>query len=211
MSGQAGAGKTYSLSKIQDGKIGTRIVNTDKLVEYYNFTKNVAADLDRVKLLTKEQLSLYINSMLPLFVDSTSTNPNALVRRKGILSSLGYDCGMVFVNTDLETSIKRVQNRNRKVPEDLIREKYKEIQELVPFYKTQFNFYIEIDNNDGELNDNAVLKAHQAVNHFYTAPIDNPLGKMVIDKMKKNNWKYFNNGIYELDYIKRLVDVWYKH
>lgn len=209
MAGQSLAGKSYVISKVSNGKIDPRIVNTDKMLEFLQ-TKGTP-DLEKVKLLTKEQLVLYINSLLPLFIDSTSSNPNALIRRQGILSSLGYDTGMIFVNCSLETSIKRLELRARKVPPELIEEKYNEIEKLKPFYKTKFGFYEEIDNDEGELTDDVVKKAFKQVSSFFTEQLANPLGIKVVKKMKDNNWKYMFDGIHDKEYIEKLVSVWYRH
>lgn len=41
MAGTPGAGKSYVINKINDGKIQPRIVNTDKLTEYFGKGENV--------------------------------------------------------------------------------------------------------------------------------------------------------------------------
>ena len=203
MAGTPGAGKSYTVSKIQNGGIGARIVNTDKFFEYLH-------DVDKSKLLTKEQLALYINSMLPLFVDSTSANPNALIRRQGLLESLGYDTGIIIVTTSLETALKRVSQRDRKVPEDLIKQKYKETADLLDFYKNKFNFVEEINNDEGQLTDKVILDAFRKTTGFFTAPLSNPLGTKVVNQMQEEGWKYLADGVYKIEYLKKIVDIWYK-
>jgi hypothetical protein len=210
MAGQPCAGKTYVLSKISSGDVPTRIVNTDKFWEFFAFSKGDWPDKEKTKLLTREQLVLYLNSLLPLFIDSTSANPNALIRRQGLLESLGYDTGMVFVNTTLETSLKRLELRKRKVDVDYLTQKYNEIEQLKPFYQSKFKFFEEVDNNDGDLTDAVVLKAYKEVSGFFTSPLANPLGKMIIDKMRQHNWKYLFDGIHDKAYIEKLVSIWYK-
>ena len=74
MSGIPGAGKTYVSSTINDGSIQPKVVNTDKYVE-------LGKDLDTSLLLNRESLVLYLNSMLPLLVDSTSSNSSTLFNR----------------------------------------------------------------------------------------------------------------------------------
>ena len=209
MCGSPGAGKSYTVSKLTS--TGARVVNTDKMLEYFEFNKAVAAELDKVKTLTKNQLVLYLNSLLPLFIDSTSTNPNALVRRRGLLESLGYECGMIFVNTNLETALDRARNRARQVPEDMIKRKYEEAQNLLPFYKSKFDFYVEVDNNDGELDNEALQSASKQVTNFFTSPLDSPLGQKVVYNMKSNGWKYLTPEIHTMEYLKKVVDVWYKN
>lgn len=201
MAGQPLSGKSYTISKISSGNIGTRIVNTDTWINRF--------DKEKAKYLTKSQLVLYLNSMLPLFIDSTSTNPSNIVKRKGLLNSIGYDTGMIFINADLETSIKRIEQRERKVPIEYIIKAHNNIEKLKPFYKNEFAFYIEIDNNDGELTNDVIIKSFKSVSKFFTLPLNNPIGIETIDKMLKNKWKYLNNGIHDIQYLNRLVDIWY--
>ena len=114
LSGSSGSGKSYVINKIKDGQIEPKIVNTDIAVEYFmkidpNFDWNTYGD--KSKHLTKKQLVNYLNSLLPLVIDGTSANSSAVLRRKGILQSLGYDTGMVFVDTPVETAIERNKKR----------------------------------------------------------------------------------------------------
>lgn len=75
MGGSPGSGKSYTINKIKAGTIEPRVVNTDKFTEflatYMNVNINQVMDnwsmyKENIKKLTKNQLSLYLNSMLPL-------------------------------------------------------------------------------------------------------------------------------------------------
>ena len=83
MAGTPGAGKSYVINKINDGKIQPRIVNTDKLTEYFGKGENVNWEIygEKIQNITKNQLAFYLNSLLPLWIDGTSSNPSALLRR----------------------------------------------------------------------------------------------------------------------------------
>jgi len=105
MGGMPGAGKSYVLKKIKSGQLEPRIVNTDKFKEFFGEWRTKAS-FDRSKKLTSSQLSLYLNSMLPLFVDATSSIVSAIIVRNNILENLGYDTAMVFVNVTTEDSHK---------------------------------------------------------------------------------------------------------
>jgi predicted kinase len=207
MGGSPLSGKSYITSKIGPSDIGPRIVNTDKAFEFFG---NNPDKMDRTKQLTKKQLALYINSLLPIFVDGTSANPNALIRRVGLLESIGYDTGFIFVNTPLETSLKRLNQRERKVPEDVIKDMYVSTQKLKDFFKDKFNFFMEINNDDNELTDDVILKAYKKTEAFFNSGVSNPLGRELIAKMKENKWKYLTDGIYTLDFLQRLTETWYR-
>jgi shikimate kinase len=209
LAGHPGAGKSYTLDRIKSGQIEPRIVNTDKFVEHFKNADWMAIG-DKVRRLNNAQLVLYLNSMLPLAVDGTSGSIQAMLRRRGLLESMGYDTAMVFVNTDLETAIRRVQSRDRKVEEEFIRESFKKLNENKKFYRSKFDTFIEVDNNDGELTNKAITHAFNFLTSFYNSPIKNPIGKRRVEKMKKNVWKQLNPKVMPLDEIKKIVSVWYR-
>jgi predicted kinase len=206
MIGPPGSGKSYTLSQLSSGRIPVKIINTDKFFEYFG---NNPAFVDKSKQLTSKQLTFYLNSMLPLFIDSTSSNPNNLIRRKGLLESIGYDVGAIFVHTDLQLALKRVGNRERKVPEEFIIKVYNQIESMKDFYKGHFSTYYEIDNGQGELTSETLLRAFRRVSAFFSAPLENPIGKSLVEKMKLEKDKYLTPNIYSLDYLRTLVSVWY--
>jgi shikimate kinase len=209
LAGHPGSGKSYTLDRIKSGQIEPRIVNTDKFHEHYKNAEwaNIG---DKVMKLTKGQLVLYLNSMLPLAIDGTSGSIQAMLRRRGLLESMGYDTAMVFVNTDLETAIRRVQGRDRKVPEEFIRESFKKVNENKKFYRSKFDTFIEVDNNDGELTNKIIKHAFNFLTSFYNAPVKNLIGKRTIKKMKLNTWKYLDPNVMSRDEIKKIVSVWYR-
>lgn len=209
LAGHPGSGKSYTSSKIKSGQVEPRIVNTDKFVEHYKNADWMKIG-DKVRRLNNSQLVLYLNSMLPLAVDGTSGSVSALLRRRGLLESIGYDTAMVFVNTDLETAIRRVQSRDRKVEEDFIRKSYKQLNDNKPYYRSKFDTFIEVDNNEGELTNKAVTHAFKFLNSFYNSPVKNPIGKERIRKMKENGWKYLDPNVMTLDELKKIVSVWYR-
>lgn len=214
MAGSPGAGKSYTLSQIASGSISPRIVNTDKFVE--SFEEGDIRDIvDRSKILTEHQLYLYINSMLPLFIDSTSTHSKGIIKRSGILQSIGYDTGMVFINTSLETALKRIEKRNeaqpthRKVEVEWATEAHERIMASKKFYQSRFPFFYEINNDEGELTDEVIMAAYKKVKGFYEAPLDNPEGIRDVKIMRQAGWKYFTDGMFKEDYIKKLISIWY--
>lgn len=214
MSGSASSGKSYVISKITAGSIQPRIVNTDKLTEYYMQFKpdfNWKEHSSEIKQMTKKQLANYLNSMLPLWIDGTSANVSAVLRRKGILQSLGYDTAMIFVNTPVETAIKRNEKRGRTVDRDFLERAYKKTQQAKQYYSTEFNNFTEINNDVGELTDEVILKAYKKMNSYFESDVLNPIGKNLIEKMKKSGHKYLIDlENYDIKYIQKLVDSWYR-
>ena len=148
--------------------------------------------------------------MLPLFIDMTSSNPNSVIARYNILESVGYDIGMVFVNTSLETAIERVEGRKRKVSKEVIMNYYNQIKKTKGFLRNKFPFFMEADNDYGKLDDKAVLKAFKKVSMFYTSPISNPIGEGFLKEMRENGWKYLVPNIYKEGELKNIISLWYR-
>jgi len=216
-SGVPGAGKSYTINKITSGEISPRIVNTDKFIEFLSkkFGVDVNSDeyysqfKEKVHTLNKNQLSLYINEMLPLFVDGTSNSMESVFRREGILKSFGYDVGMVWINTDLNQAISRAQQRDRYVPVDFIKKVYNSLAENMVYYKSHFKFFVEIKNSEGELTDSAINSAFKSTSNFFTSPVDNPVGKKNLELASKTSGRLIPNVKPTLSSISNLLGGWY--
>ena len=235
LGGVAGAGKSFVVKRIRSGGIEAKIVNTDTFTEYFMkqqkslFRKDsVYSDIfpetatepiqtsfhdlfyDSSKRLVMSQLALYFNSMLPLICEATSTSMNSIVRRKSILERLGYDIAMVFVNTDIDTAIDRMRKREREVPEEVIREFFEKTKQTKPYLKSKFPLYLEINNTEGEINDDVILKAFKRVESFFMAPVQNDIGQDTITWMKKSDYKYLSPDLYSMEEIKTFANQWYR-
>lgn len=211
MAGFPGSGKSYVITTITSGQLEPRIINTDKYVEFLKAYKASEWNKveDRVKLLTKNQLVLNLNSMLPLWVDGTSSNPSSLARRNGILKSIGYDTAMIWVDTSIETSIERAKKRKREVTEKDIRKIYNKLEGLKTYYSKDFRHFTEILNDEGELTEKVILQAFKKVTSFFNSPIENPIGQKLVKKMRSRGEKYLTDGEYTKAFLKKLVSTWY--
>jgi shikimate kinase len=213
MAGSPGAGKSWTLTKIRSGSIEPKSVNTDKMYPFFKeFWGGEAWGKikDDVKTISKNQLVLYINSLLPLAVDGTANDPSMLLRRRGILESFGYDTGMVFVNTSMETALKRASKRERPVDPEFITQAYKQVQKLKNYYRSRFDDWFEISNDEGELTNEVILRGFKFASSFYESKLDNPIGKEHREKMIKNGWKTLSPNIWSLEAIQRAANGWYK-
>lgn len=211
--GTPAAGKSYVIKKIKAGNVDPRIVNTDTWIEFFGQGGNIdwAKYGDKTKHLTKSQLVNYINGLLPLFIDGTSSSSAALFRRKGILKSLGYDTAMVWIDTPLEEAIERNKKRKRHVDEDFIKKTYKKAISLKPYYASEFKVFTEILNGEGELIDKVIVDAYKKMESWFNSPIQNPIGQEFKEEMVKNGWKYLiDHPHYNMNHIKKLVENWYR-
>jgi cytidylate kinase len=216
--GTPGAGKSYVLDRITSGSIGARVVNTDKMLEFLarqqgidlGKKENQRALLDKSKNLTINQFANYLNGLLPLFIDGTSSNAPNTLRRVGILESFGYDVGFVWVETDLEVAIARAAARERTVDEDFIRNVHARAAENKEYFQHKFDNFIEVGNNDGELTDRAVQTAFKAATGFFTQPVQNPVGKRLIKTLEETGKAYLVPELYSKEDIMNILHIWYK-
>ncbi len=216
MAGHPGAGKTYVLNKVKSGSIEPRWINTDKVFPIFKewWNDDWPKITGRVKEVNKNQLAGYVNSILPLAVDGTANKVSTVMRRKHILESFGYDTMMIFVKTSLETALERAVEREkktgRKVSPEFIKQVYDDINKHKQFYRSKFDDFIEVTNDKGQLTDEVIISAFKHASKFYSEPIDNPIGKEKVDKMKENGWKYLHPNVVDLDQIKSRISGWYK-
>lgn len=217
MGGSPGSGKTFVMNKLKSGQIEPRVVNTDRALEYYAKRDDIDlskqydyAYVDKSKRTTQQMLVQYINGMLPLFIDGTSANPNNLLRRIGMLESYGYDVAMVWVNTDVETAVERIQQRSRQVPEEMVRKVHQTAEENRQYYQNKFDTFVEINNNDGMLDEETVTKAFNKTTGFFTSDIQNPVGQRVVQQAKEHGYKYLAPHFHDLQEIQQNVAVWYR-
>lgn len=219
--GSAGAGKSYTISQL-NGVITPKIVNTDRFLEFYAKKLGVKATPDnwtslfreKTKATTEKMTYNYINSMLPLFIDSTSNNAPNILSRAAVLESIGYDIGYVFVNADIETVLKRVESRNatidREVDLDFVKRVHEKVNDDVEYLKSKGSFFLEIDNSEGELTNEVIQNVFKKAQGFFNSELKNPIGKRTIAKLMGLGDKYLTPNIHTNDELKNQVDRWYK-
>lgn len=218
VAGIPAAGKSYTVSQISDGAIPLRIVNTDTMIEFFHRKGLIdmrnkseqRAVLDQAKKTNKEQLFQWLNGVLPLVVDSTSANEQNIIRRKGLLQSIGYDVAMVWVNVDVETAVSRAAQRDRAVDEDFIRRSHAIAEENKEYFRANFSNFVEVDNAGGVVDNATMTNAVKSVSSFLSSPLGNLTGKRLLQAMDEKQSKYLIPDIYEEQRLRGLVESWYK-
>jgi shikimate kinase len=215
------AGKTTVGEKISSGAVAPRLVNTDYAFEYF-VNKNGGfgdshkeehwdAHGESAQRMTSERLALYVNSMLPLMVDSTSSNPSSVVRRRGILQSLGYDVSMVWVEASPATIRARFESgvRDRSVSPEFLDRVLADATANRKFFNKEFpDFYI-VDNDDVENNDDILIAAYKRAYKFFTDSIHNPIGQRFEETLLSTGGKYLSPELMGMDKIKARLAAWY--
>jgi hypothetical protein len=65
-------------------------------------------------------------------------------------------------------------------------------------------------NQDNELGDEQIENAFKAVQGFFSEPIDNPVGKRIVNQVREKKAKYLTPDIIPSDLLKKKVEGWYK-
>ena len=105
---------------------------------------------DKAKALTDRRKSMYIEARLGLLLDGTGHDYEGIKNQSHLLKELGYDVYMIFVNTSKEVALQRNAERERKVPEGVVIERWKDVQENTGKFQNLFGEtnFILVDNNN---------------------------------------------------------------
>ena len=141
------------------------------------------------KSLTKARMESYVRGRLGVIVDGTGHKYQSIAKKKQRMEDLGYDCYMVFVNTSLEVALKRNSERDRVVPEKIVRDSWHDVQQNLGGFQRLFgrNFLIvdnskTLDEDEAEKKFESLVK--QGVNKFMKAPVKNSIGKKWIRRAR---------------------------
>lgn len=109
--------------------------------------KNPGAVHEESKKLERKILSDKINNGESFVYDTTASNIEKIIKMVIDAQSLGYEVEVCYVKVKLSTAIYRNANRERVVPESIIREKYSVMSTAIDI----FSGYVDkltIVNND---------------------------------------------------------------
>ena len=209
LAGGPGSGKSYTaksifgvdkLSKIATmAPSGLKVVNSDPAFEHN--LKKAGVDPKKLGDLPEEEWKkhtegphsargrakktkiaardLYIDGRLGMIIDSTGDDPNKLLRLRDMLTDLGYDTYMLFVDTDLDVALERNQTRDRVLRDDLVRDIWHAAQDSLPVYLTAFGDSIAVVDNT--VYGPVPKDVEKALLRFVREPVQNPVGKKWIE------------------------------
>ena len=162
LAGGPGSGKSYVVKR-GTGGLGMKIVNSDDVFEKYlkdaglslKMPKSEEEPRDklraRAKQVTAARKANYVEGRLGLIIDGTGHDYDKIATQATKLKQLGYDVHMIFVNTSLDTALKRNAKRPRSVPRSIVTKSWNDVQKNMGKFSQYFrqNFMV-VDNNDSE-------------------------------------------------------------
>lgn len=207
LAGGPGSGKSFIVGQTALTSYGLKVVNSDDAFERMLHNAGMEATpsniyspkgqsiRDRAKLLTKNRQTGYVNGRLGLVVDGTGKDFNKIQKQVIALRNLGYDCAMVFVNTDLETAQNRNAARTRTLPANVVDSMWNDVQKNIGKFQNLFGREMFIvDNSDGANWQGATLSVYRRVGQWVNQPISNHKArKWIADQKKARNIKEGKN------------------
>ena len=163
LAGGPGSGKSYVVRRTTGG-LGLKIVNSD--IAFEKLLKDADFDLDframspekslerdkirsRAKEVTSKMQRNFVAGRLGLIIDGTGAEYTKIERQARRLKELGYETYMIFVNTSLDTAIERNNQRSRKLPLDIVKTYWNNVQSNIGKFQRLFGMgnMIIVDNN----------------------------------------------------------------
>jgi predicted kinase len=205
MAGGPGSGKSYvsgelfgfdedSISSLS-GSTGLKLINSDKSFEKFaeeaGFELDQIADIkndpsrweelmairDKAKKLTSNQQRNYINGRLGMVIDGTGKDFAKIETSRRLLSDLGYDTYMIFVNTSLEVALERNKSRKRQLPDELVTDMWNEVQQNIGKFQNLFGGDKMIIVDNSVANSNVLPRVEKEVMKRINQSVQNPEGK----------------------------------
>lgn len=190
MAGSPGAGKS-TIARMFFSNTGLKPLNVDKFWALYN-KKERPGDYEKYWDLYKKQEKNLLQGRLGLIIDGTAKNPDVIGDIKQRLESRGYETIMVFVDVDLETSLKRANLRardpsspdaGREIDPEFIKKTHGRVQVAKDSLKSLFgNQFFNIDNNGSRPN---FGDAERQIRRWLNTPVSNDIATAWIENEKQ--------------------------
>lgn len=204
MAGGPGSGKGYTAKTLLGmpetmpfvSASGLKGVNSDSAYEAYLKAAGMSADMTKMtpeqfaksqelrtkaKRVVAKKMINFINAKLGLLIDGTAKDYTKIANLFKQLKGQGYDCYMVFVNTDLDVALANNMKRPRKVPVDIVKSAWQEVQGNLGKFQRLFgaNQMLVVDNSKRE---DFAKNVKKAASEFIKRPIQNHIAKKWIQK-----------------------------
>lgn len=199
LAGGPGSGKSFIVGKTSLKALGFRLINSDDAFEKGLKKAGLTTDADDIasaqgqavrataKSLTGKMLARSLEGRMGIVVDGTGKDYKKIKRQVDMVRKLGYGVHMIFVNTDLDTALKRNQMRPRSLPDDMVEKMWKDVQKNIGKFQALFRQRITIvDNSEGSDIDKATMNAYKMIQAWAKKPPENSIAIKWIKGQRKN-------------------------
>ena len=185
--GASEASKSYMIDKLALTSYGLKLVDTDaaftdvlkKITDTLNLAHiNDAVDVigpvsKKVKDITYRSLDRYVEGRMGLIISGTASDISTIKKHYSQLKEVGYDQYVIFVNTNLETTLKlNISNKALTIPEDIATIKWhRHSSQMGMLFSVFGNKYGIIDNSEGvDITEN-IQSAQITITRWINAPL----------------------------------------
>ena len=184
LAGGPGSGKSFIVGKTGLTSMGYKVVNSDDAFEVSLKKAGMTMNPDdifsvkgqeirgKAKRLTAKKQERYLTGRLGIVVDGTGKDFQKISKQVRSVQALGYDTAMIFVNTDLETAVRRDQERSRTLGREEVTKMWKTVQSNIGAFQRMFgkpNMLI-VDNSDGKNYEKETVRAYRDAMKFTKKP-----------------------------------------
>jgi cytidylate kinase len=198
LAGGPGSGKSFVVKKTGLASMGFVVINSDDAFERALKKAGLSTTPEDIfsvqgqeirggaKTLTAKRQKTVLKGRLGVVVDGTGRDYDKIQKQAQILKDIGYDVGMIFVNTDMETALERNRQRERTLPDDQVEKMWKDVQKNMGKFQRFFgqNFQI-VDNSIDSDFKKEIQSAFKMMSKFAKKTIMNPKAKKWIEQEKK--------------------------
>ena len=190
LAGGPGSGKSFVVGRTALTAQGLKLINSDIAFEMAlekagleATPENIYSDQGqairtKAKALTNKRKKLALAGRLGLVIDGTGKDYDKIKNQKAALEKHGYECFMIFVNTNEATALKRNQMRPRSLPGETVSKMWHAVQDNVGNFQNLFkNRMIIVDNSDNADANSNTFAAYKVVTKWLSKPITNPIAK----------------------------------
>lgn len=196
LAGGPGSGKSYVAGKTTGGT-GLVTVNSDDAFEIMLAKEGLSAKMPkdeteardvvrkRAKAATSRKKEGLIAGRMGLLIDGTGKEYAKIVKQSIGLRQIGYDTHMIFVNTSLDVALERNAARSRSVPEPIVVDSWKDVQNNLGKFSQHFKGNLVIvDNNDA--GEDVFVQVFKQIRGLLRKPVKSPQAKQWVEMEMKS-------------------------
>lgn len=202
LAGGPGSGKSFVVGKTALQALGFRLINSDTAFEKGLAKAGLSSSPEDIasiegqkvragaKALTGKMMSRALEGRMGLVIDGTGKDYAKIKGQVDDLRKLGYAVKMIFVNTDLETSLNRNSKRDRSLSPELVTKMWKGVQNNIGKFQGLFrNRMIIVDNSDGADIERSTIEAYKDIMTWAKKPPENNIAAKWIASQKPQKIK----------------------
>jgi shikimate kinase/nicotinic acid mononucleotide adenylyltransferase len=190
LAGGPGSGKSFIVGKTALTALGMKVINSDDLFERALAKagmKTTPEDIysprgqeirGQAKASTSKLMGHAVDGRLGLVIDGTGKDYDKVEKQATKLKKIGYEVAMIFVNTNLDTALKRNRMRARSLPDGEVKHMWQGVQDNLGKFQNFFGsmMYI-IDNSEGSDFEASTIKVHTKIAQWAKKTPGNPAAK----------------------------------